>query len=151
MVNEGQVMLNEGQEIATTLPEPITTTSTSLIDSLKNAMHPEAIANKLGMDKNMLIDISLFGAIGFIVGFLLKKYSEYFIAMALLIVGIVVLQQFDYVSFTINTAKIHEMLGLGATAVVDTGYGVLLLAWIKSNVAAFISLIVGFLIGLKVG
>lgn len=149
MLNEGQVMLNEGQA-ATALPESITTTSTSLIDSLKNAMQPEAIANKLGIDKNMLIDISLFGAIGFIVGFLLKKYSEYFISMALLVIGIVVLQQFDYLAFSLNMPKIHQMLGLESTAAVG-GYGMLLVEWIKSNVAGFISLTIGFLIGLKVG
>ena len=125
--------------------------SPGLIESLKNAMQPESIANKIGMDKNVLIDIGLYGAIGFIVGFLLKKYSEYFIAFALFIVGIVVLQQFDYVSFSINTPKIHQMLGLQSAPVVGDKYGVLLLEWMKANVAGSASLVVGFLIGLKVG
>jgi len=125
--------------------------SPGLIESLKNAMQPESIANKIGMDKNMLIDIGLYGAIGFIVGFLLKKYSEYFIAFALFVVGIVVLQQFDYVSFSINTPKIHQMLGLQSAPVVGDKYGVLLLEWMKANVAGSASLVVGFLIGLKVG
>ena len=117
MVNEGQVMLNEGQA-ATALPESITTTNTGVIDSLKNAMQPEVIANKLGIDKNMLVDIALYGAIGFIIGFLLKKYSEYFIAMALLIIGIVVLQQFDYVVlFSLICQKYINMLGLQDAAV----------------------------------
>lgn len=125
--------------------------SPGLIESLKNAMQPESIASKIGMDKNVLIDIGLYGAIGFIVGFLLKKYSEYFIAFALFIVGIVVLQQFDYVSFSINTPKIHQMLGLQSAPVVGDKYGVLLLEWMKANVAGSASLVVGFLIGLKVG
>jgi uncharacterized membrane protein (Fun14 family) len=150
MVNEGQVMLNEGQTMATALPEA-TTATTGLIDSLKNAMQPEVIANKLGVDKNMLVDISLYGAIGFIVGFLLKKYSEYFISMTLLIVGIVILQQFDYVSFSLNVPKIHELFGVQSVAVTTDGYGRLLLESIKSNVAGSTSLLVGFLIGLKVG
>ena len=151
MINEGKVMLNEGQAAATTLPEPVVA-STGLIDSLKNAMQPDVIADKIGMDKNMLVDISLYGAIGFIVGFLLKKYSEYFISMALLVVGLVVLQHFDYVSFSINMPKIHQLLGLQQTAMVDGyGYGRLLWESIKSNVAGSSSLIIGFLLGLKVG
>jgi len=131
--------------IESNIPQP------GMIESIKNAMQPESIANRIGMDKNMLIDIGLYGAIGFIVGFLLKKYSEYFIACVLLIIGIVVLQQFDYISISVNTPKIHEMLGLGTVPVISEGYGALALEWIRSNVAGSVSLTVGFLIGLKVG
>jgi len=125
--------------------------NTGLIESLKNAMQPEAIANKIGMNKNMLIDIGLYGAIGFIVGFLLKKYSEYFIAAMLLIIAVIVLQQFDYVSISINIPKIHQMLGLQPSSVIGDRYGMLLLEWMKANVAGSASLVVGFLIGLKIG
>ncbi len=149
MLNEGQVMLDGAQEAATALPEA-TTAGTGLIDSLKNAMQPDVIANKLGVDKNMLVDITLYGAIGFIVGFLLKKYSEYFISMALLIIGIFVLQQFEYVSFSINMPKVHELFGIQSGVAVD-GYGRLVWESIKANIAGSTSLVVGFLIGLKVG
>ena len=142
-------MLNEGQVATVNLQEQAV--NTGLIESLKNAMQPEAIANKLGMDKNTLVDIGLYGAIGFITGFLLKKYSEYFIALALLIVGIVVLQQFDYISVSINMPKIHQMLGLDPALVVGDKYSVLLLEWVKANIAGSASLVIGFLIGLKVG
>jgi uncharacterized membrane protein (Fun14 family) len=125
--------------------------NTGLIESLKNAMQPEVIANKIGMNKNMLIDIGLYGAIGFIVGFLLKKYSEYFIAAMLLIIAVIVLQQFDYVSISINIPKIHQMLGLQPSPLVGDRYGMLLLEWMKANVAGSASLVVGFLIGLKIG
>ena len=125
--------------------------NTGLIESLKNAMQPEVIANKIGMDKNMLIDIGLYGAIGFITGFLLKKYSEYFIALVLLIVGVIVLQQFDYISVSINIPKIHQMLGLQSAPMVGDKYGALLLEWMKANVAGTASLVVGFLVGIKVG
>jgi uncharacterized membrane protein (Fun14 family) len=150
MLNEGQAMVNGTQEAATAFPEPVAA-STGLIDSLKNAMQPDVIANKLGVDKNMLVDITLYGAIGFIVGFLLKKYSEYFISMALLIIGIVVLQQLDYISFSINVPKIHELFGIQSVAVTTDGYGKLIWESIKANVAGSTSLVVGFLIGLKVG
>ncbi|HLW72557.1 MAG TPA: FUN14 domain-containing protein [Candidatus Babeliales bacterium] len=133
-------MLNEGQ-----------VSNTGLIETLKNAMQPEVIANKIGMDKNVLIDIGLYGAIGFITGFLLKKYSEYFIALVLFVVGVVVLQQFDYMSVSINLPKIHQMLGLQSVPMVGDKYGAMFLEWIKANVAGSASFAVGFLIGLKVG
>jgi uncharacterized membrane protein (Fun14 family) len=139
-------MLNEGQvpHIEIQVPQP------SLIESLKNAMQPETIANKLGVDKNMLIDIGICGAIGFITGFLLKKYSEYFIALVLLVVGIVVLQQFDYMTISFNAPKIHDAIGVQSAVVTNSGYGMMILEWTKANIPAAVSLIVGFLIGLKV-
>src|SRR5579871_4190195 len=83
-----------------------------VIETIKNSVQPEAVAQKFGIDKNLLIDIGVYGGIGFIVGFLLKKYSEYFISLLVLVVGIVVLQQFDYISLSFNSAKIHQALGL---------------------------------------
>lgn len=142
-------MVNEGQIPSSALNESYVAKPT-LIESLKNAMQPEAIANKIGMDKNMLIDITLYGAIGFIIGFLLKKYSEYFIALLLLVIAIVILQQFDYVSFSINMPKIQELFGMEPMAIANDKYGVMILEWIRVNVAGSVSLLVGFLIGLKV-
>ena len=63
--------------------------------------------------------------------------------------GLVVLQQFGYVSIDLNTAKIHEIFGLSSGTVINEGYGSLLLMWMKSHVPAAASLVVGFLVGLK--
>lgn len=120
----------------------------SFVESIKNALQPETIANRLGIDKNTLTDIAIYGAIGFIFGFLLKKYSEYFIAFVLFVVGIMVLQQFDYISVNFNTVKIHEIFGL-TIVTINSGYGALFLEWVKSNVPATTSFIIGFLVGLK--
>lgn len=139
-------MLNEGQVLPITTPAQ----QPHFVESLKNALQPETIAHKLGIDKNTLIDVGIYGAIGFITGFLLKKYSEYFIACALFVIGLVVLQQFGYISIDFNMAKIHEVLGLQQGMVSD-GYGMLLVEWTKANVPAAVSFIVCFLIGVKIG
>src|SRR6266404_6607586 len=131
-------MVNEGQVIDTVVNESYAV-KPSLIESLKNAIQPETIANKIGMDKDTLINISLYGAIGFIMGFLIKKYSEYFIAFLLLGIAILVLQQFDYISFSVNMPKIQELFGLEPTVLTNDKYGVMLFEWIKSNVAGSVS------------
>jgi len=125
--------------------------NTGLIERMKEVAEPEAIAQKFGIDKNLLIDIGVYGGIGFIVGFFLKKYSEYFISLALLVVGLVVLQQFDYVSLSVNVVKVQEALGLMQMPLDSNAFGAFILEWMKMNVAASSSLVVGFLIGLKVG
>src|SRR5438132_14071155 len=140
-------MVNESQVIDAVVTENIV--KPTFIDSLKNAMQPETIANKIGMNKDTLVDMSLYGAIGFILGFLIKKYSEYFIAFLLLGIGLFVLQQFDYISLSINTSKIQELFGL-EPMVINDNYGMLIFEWMRANVAGSVSLIVGFLIGIKV-
>ncbi len=122
-----------------------------LVETIKNSVQPETVAHRFGVDKNLLIDIGVYGAIGFITGYLLKKYSEYFIAIVLLLIGIVVLQQFDFLVLSFNSVKIQQSLGLPDVSLSADAYGNLLLEWIRSHVSRSASLFVGFLIGLKVG
>ena len=124
---------------------------TGLLESIKSSVQPESVAHKFGVDKNLLIDVGVYGIIGFIIGFLLKKYSEYFISLALLLVAIIVLQQFDYISMSFNTAKIHEALGLQGMPMGADACKNLAWEWVSSHVISSSSLAVGFLIGLKVG
>lgn len=143
---ERNYMLNEGQA----LPVEVAVVKPTLIESFKNAIQPETIAQRLGIDKNTLIDVGIYGAIGFIVGFLLKKYSEYFIALVLFLVGIIVLKQFGYITIEVNAAKIHDVLGLPSVFITTQGYSAMILEWLKSNIPAAASCVIGFLIGLKV-
>jgi uncharacterized membrane protein (Fun14 family) len=121
------------------------------VETIKNSMQPETVAQKIGIHKNALIDIGVYGAIGFIMGYLLKKYSEYFISLVLFIIGLILLQQFDYVSFSINSYKMHEALGLQDMPMVGDAYGSLLWEWIRTHVVSSSSFAVGFLIGIKIG
>jgi len=127
------------------------TENVGLIETIKNSVQPETVANQFGIDKHLLLDVGIYGTIGFIAGFLLKKYSEYFIAFILLLIGIFILQQFNYISVSFNSTKIHEILGFNEIPISHDMYGNLLWEWMRSHVASSLSLIVGFLIGLKVG
>lgn len=129
----------------------INASQTGMVDSFKNFIEPENIANTIGVPKNTLIDVCLYGAIGFLAGFLIKKYSEYFIAFVFLIISLMILQQFGYISIVLNNAKIHEFFGLHYTSLMGDKYGTLLLEWMKINSIASASLIISFLLGLKVG
>jgi uncharacterized membrane protein (Fun14 family) len=149
MVNAGQVEMVDSSPIE--MATMSQTNHVGVIETIKGSLQPEAIANKFGIDKNLLIDVGVYGAIGFIVGFLLKKYSEYFISLVLLVVGLVVLQQFDYISLSINNVKIQSALGLEGMPMVGSSYASLLWDWVSTHVVSASSLGVGFLIGLKVG
>jgi uncharacterized membrane protein (Fun14 family) len=121
-----------------------------VIESIKSSLQPESIANRFGIDKSLLIDIGLYGAIGLLIGFFIKKYSEYCIAFILLIIGLIILQQFDYIMLTVNSEKIHTMLGLQGIPLMGESSSSLLFDWMRSHVISSSSFVVGLLIGLKV-
>ncbi len=122
-----------------------------LLETIQRSVEPNTVANKFGVDKSLLMDIGVYGGIGFIVGFLLKKYSEYFISLAVLLVGIIVLQQFNYLSFSFNSVKIHEALGLHNIPMSGDAYGNFFWEWVRSHPICASSFAGGFIIGLKVG
>jgi uncharacterized membrane protein (Fun14 family) len=139
-------MVNEvNQSVATEIYVP----KSSFVEMVKEMVQPEYIAQKIGVEKHTLIDVCIYGTIGFIFVFLLKKYSEYFIACALFIVCLMLMHHFDIISLSINTAKIDEYLGIPLTP--NGEYGTLFITWAKSNVAAAATLAISFLIGMKVG
>jgi len=135
-------------EVPTTvMPEP---QPTGFLDMIKQ--QAQGIINKLKDSKSTLIDITLYGGIGFLSGFLLRRYSAYIAFFVLLIVGLIILQQMDVISIAINWIKVEEFFGIqrGATTTGDTLI-VALWEWVKANFVIVISYIVGFLLGLRIG
>lgn len=125
--------------------------NSGIIETIRSSVGPDSVAHTFGVDKNVLIDVGVYGGIGFIAGFLLKKYSEYFISLIVLLVGIVVLQQFDYVSFSLNSVKIHQALGFENMPMSGDAYGNFMWEWARTHPISSSSLVVGFFIGIKVG
>lgn len=129
----------------------INASQAGMVDSIKNFIEPENIAHTIGVQKNTLVEVGLYSAIGFLTGFLIKKYSEYFIAFVFLVVALVILQQFDYIAISLNNAKIHDFFGIQHSPLMGDKYATLLLEWMKANSIGAASFIISFLIGLKVG
>lgn len=122
-----------------------------MLDTIKQKASPAAIAEKFNISRNTLIDIGLYAGIGFLAGFLLKKYSTFVISLVLFVAGLVVLQQFDFLAIGVNWPKVNTLLGLQPAAVASNDMLTLVWVWLKSNVIISSSFVVGFLIGLKVG
>lgn len=122
-----------------------------LLDTIKERVQPEAMMEKIRISRNTLIDVGLFGGIGFLTGFLLKKYSAYVVVFVLCITALILLQQFEFVSVMINWSKVHEMMGIQPAAVVGDNMLMMAWEWMKANVVISASLAVGFLLGLKLG
>ena len=120
----------------------------SWFDKIKQTLRIDELTKSLNISKQTIIDVALYAGIGFLIGFLLKKYS-YVVAVAVVIVlGIIILQQFDFISLTINWNHVNDVLGLKGTVMpVETNWW----EWVKVNAIALFSLFVGIALGLKIG
>ncbi len=107
---------------------------------------------KIQESQNVLLAIAIYGGVGFIVGYFLKKYAHFLAFFIVLMVLFTVMHQFEYISFTINWTKIQSSLcmpaGVEMTAPSITNC---IFEWTRFHVAEAVSLVVGFLIGLRFG
>lgn len=121
------------------------------VDTLKERVQFDKLADKAWTSRNIIIDVLLYGGIGFLTGFLFKKHSQYIILLILFIAGCFALQQFNIVFITFNWPKIHELMGTQPTGMVGDNLLLLSWEWVKANLIISLSFVVGFLAGLKVG
>ncbi|NRB21149.1 hypothetical protein HRU45_00205 [Candidatus Dependentiae bacterium] len=125
-------------------------TSSGLLDKLKAWFNWEAISKKLHLSRTKLIEIGLYLGIGFLAGFLLRKYAQFVAFLVLILVGLVVLQQLDLINITMHWDKIENVFGVQKVAVSADTFSTIL-SWIKLNLTIVVSFVVGFLFGIKIG
>lgn len=128
-----------------------THTYSSLIDKVKTSLRIDTLTSKLQLSTNKLIEMGVYLGIGFLSGFLLKKYSSYVFVFVLFLVGIVVLQHLGVLSVVINWTKVQELFGIQPAVLSDATVFALYWEWIKMNFALVLSFSIGFLIGLRIG
>ncbi len=123
-----------------------------VVDTLKERFDVKAIVEKAKLSKDKLFEVGLYAGIGFISGFLLKKYGTYVVVCILALIGLGVLHQLEVIHIAVNWDKVYELFGIQAAQDVttDTMIG-MIWEWVKVNMVISISYIVGLFIGLKVG
>jgi len=127
-------------------------TTKGWFDSIKEKLNIDVLSKKLNLSRDRLIEMGIYLLIGFIAGFLFKKYARYLVVVVLTLVGLVILQQFGFVTFSVHWLKIQGFqpvaipTGADAASMASLYWG-----WIKTNFAVVLSFSVGFFVGLKVG
>lgn len=118
-------------------------------NSFKENLSLDQLSKKFDFSLNNLIEVSAYLVIGFISGFLIKKYGR-FVIVILLVAGLSmgVLAHFNVI--TIDWVKIKMLLGISEIHTLDNVRQVYS-AWIKEHIVAIISVIIGFLIGHRAG
>jgi len=128
-----------------------TTIQSGMFDTVKEALRPSNIAQTIRTHKEMLIEIALYAGVGFLVGFLLKRYSTIVSALMLCIVALVVLQQMGMINLTIYWDRFYEMVGMQPIVTSDDSTMAMCTQWAKLNMRVLVSFGAGAVIGFKVG
>lgn len=141
-----------GNQAAQQAVKQVAAQQPGLFARIKESMRLDVLTQKLKQSKGVFIDIALYGGIGFLSGFLLRKYSAYVAVLILMIVGVILLHQFEVVSIAVNWPKVNELFGIqqGSASVGDTALMVIW-EWVKINLVIVVSYIIGFLVGLRFG
>ncbi len=127
-------------------PKPI---ELGWFDRLKNSLQLDTIAAKLNFTKHKILDMALFFGIGFLSGFLWKRYANYFIAGIIFLAVLLVLQQLELLTISINWIKVQDCCGI-EPARADADILGMLWDWSKTNVLIILSFVIGFCFGAKV-
>ncbi len=128
------------------------TKSDGILDTIKDNLAPDSLVEKIKGSKDKIFEIGLYGGIGLVSGFLLKKYSGFIGICILLLVGLGALHHFGVITIFVNWDKVNDVFGIQAVENVSAdNIMVTIWAWVQANTLISISYTVGFLIGLSMG
>jgi uncharacterized membrane protein (Fun14 family) len=119
-------------------------------EKIKGWFNFDTIKHKLNLSKERFFEIGIYLGVGFLVGFLLKKYAHLILWLLLFILGLVVLRQMDFITLTIDWDKVESLFGIQRTTM-SASTLTLAWEWIKLNALLVISVSIGFILGLNVG
>ncbi len=126
-------------------PEPIQEAPKGWFESI-NEKFQEAIASK-----EVIVETLIYFVVGAALGFLAKKYLKHLlIALVLLVILIKGLEWANVGTMTINWDHVKEITGLSPDDSATSIAG-MFFAWVQSHIRQTIAIVVGILIGSKIG
>ena len=123
-------------------------TALSWFENLKQSLNPGELLEKLKASKGTLFDIFLYLGIGFILGFLLKRFGQYLVVFA---IALFVLTHLNIMQVNVNWDSIQNFLGLHQIGNVEGNVFTVFWEWVKINAIVVLSFCVGFTFGIKIG
>jgi hypothetical protein len=125
--------------------------SGGVIQSVKECVNFDAAIDHIRESKDVIIEVALYTGIGFLAGYLTKRYSS-LLAMLVFFVGILtVLSKFEIVAVSINWNYVYQQLGIQSPLLTSDSLVALGLEWVRINPLLISGTVIGFLVGLRIG
>ena len=124
-----------------------------LLDTAAQKTGLNGFMQKLNISRDTLIEIGVYLGVGFVAGFLLKRFSKLFLVLVLTVLFLWFLHHMEIMFVVINWQRMQELVFGAQAAALPTqaDFGAVMLAWATSHVAGVISFAIGFLAGIRLG
>jgi len=109
----------------------------------------ETVRSSLSDYKTWLPEVALYGGVAFLVGFLVKNFWRFIILSSLVILTVVLLLNFTGV-MTVTLQQVMTTINVTDVTTVQELYTAVI-GWSKTHVIGAVSMVVGFLVGWKLG
>jgi uncharacterized membrane protein (Fun14 family) len=124
----------------------------AILETVKEKVNLQAFFEKVQNSRGLIFDIAIFGCIGFLTGYLLKRYINAVITVIITSAILFLMQQFSLLTITIHWDTLYELFGITQLInLVGDNLSLFIFEWAKANVFLVTSSLVGFLIGIKIG
>ncbi len=126
--------------------------SSGVMGKVQDIIDVNDVVEKIKSSKDRIFEVGLYAGIGFLSGFLIKKYSSYVAACVLFAIGLGVLHHLGFITIAIQWDKVNALLGMQSVQTVSADSLISMAwEWAKVNMVISISYIIGLFLGLKVG
>jgi uncharacterized membrane protein (Fun14 family) len=122
-----------------------TQTTAGWLNKVKTSLH----LDKFQFSTNKLIEVGMYLGFGFLIGYVLKRFSSFVLVIVLTMLAIFLLHQFEIINLSLNIERLHEFLGIEQAT--GTSIFSAYVVWAKENVILLLSFFIGFLIGIRLG
>ncbi|HEV2601062.1 MAG TPA: FUN14 domain-containing protein [Candidatus Babeliales bacterium] len=119
------------------------------LNKVLDVLSPSKLMQKMNLSKEMLMQMGVAVAVGFLIGFLLKKYSKVVFVLVLLGFILFLLQHGGIFSITVHWAKIRELLNIQPIALSNETVLADYWDWVKHHLGLVVSFSVGCVAGLR--
>lgn len=141
-------MVHEGIEYTQPVVKAGTTTATTASAHIKTG----GLIDNFQLSRALFFDMAFFAGIGFLVGFLMRRFAAYLIAFVLFGIALIALQEMEIIMLHVNTGKLFQILGVPLGSNVSNELIIpLIVGWLKTHMIVAITAVVGFLLGLQAG
>lgn len=123
-----------------------------ILDTVKEKVNLSGLLEKVQDSRGIIMDAIIYGGVGFLFGYLIKRYINAVITAILMTTALFVMQQFNVVTVIIHWEVIYDLCGITQVMkLLGDNIMPFVFEWAKANVFLVVSWLIGFLIGIKVG
>jgi uncharacterized membrane protein (Fun14 family) len=131
--------------------ESVAQEPSGMFQSIKEHMNLDTVVDQIRQSKDILIEVGIYASIGFFTGYLIKRYSSLLVMMVVCVGFLLILSKLDIVAVVVNWDYICQQLGIQSSLLNTESISVIAWEWARTNALLVSSMVIGFLVGLRVG